>query len=88
MTYADKVQHAVLCAAAAMAVVLLDWLARRHGLHWAVFAGGSAVAWAYEGVQAWRKEGQPSALDALAGTAAAALVACLVYETRIQGWAL
>lgn len=74
----DKRLHFVMCLCIALFVVALDWIARTHGLPAAMFVGGSAAAWAYEGIQKYRGEGTPDPRDAVAGmvgSAAASLAA-------------
>jgi hypothetical protein len=70
----DKKLHVIMCACIALFVVALDWIARAYGLPAAMFVGGSAAAWAYEGIQKYRGDGEPSWQDAAAGMVGAAIV--------------
>lgn len=74
----DLKKHAMLCAVAALCVLPLLWLAERVGLWAACLAAGVSLAVAYELLQLYRGEGEPSWQDALAGSIGAAAVAGLV----------
>ena len=79
MIQRDKVLHAAVCAAAAVIVMALVWVALLFGLPWAMFAGGSILAVSYEGLQAYRGEGEPSGYDAAAGIGGALAVSLIAH---------
>jgi hypothetical protein len=75
----DYQKHALLCAIAAALVWPLNWVIAQWGLPWGAFLAGTALAWGYEFLQKYRKEGEFSPKDALAGMAGAGAIAVLLF---------
>lgn len=74
----DKRQHFGFALLAVPAVWLLVWLANNVGM-WAAFgAATTMIGFGFEGIQKFRKEGEPSLADAL-WTSAAGWVAGGAY---------
>jgi hypothetical protein len=75
----DKLFHIGGGALSAAAVLVLLEVGWHFGAHWASLCGAVLVGFGYEWQQKVRKEGEVSALDALATVAGGAVVALIAW---------